>query len=265
MTASEFWRILARNWKTSGIVFVVCVLGAAVLGFTSPPLYRATALFQIAIPTAGGLFEIPTGSRSFVPSLDVSALQGWLGQADVLQRIIDTADLHGELTIGQLQPNLGVVAAGGVNTFQTSAASFSPGQAQKLADATATVLGERAVAVLQAGIPQILEGLRRAIARSQVRVQAEREAARRGDASDDFARLRYQAAAMVYRKLQASLMSLQLLRSQEAVQMKFLSPAGLPAAPATPGRGLYILFGLVAGVIFGVTGALVHEAMRGAD
>jgi len=60
-------------------------------------------------------------------------------------------------------------------------------------------------------------------------------------------------------------MTLQLLQEQDGVQIQLLSPAGVPAAPSTPGRQLFILFGIVAGIVFGISGALIQEAVRGAD
>jgi len=186
MTAREFWKILARNGRTGGIIFVICVLGAMVLGWTSRPLYRATALFEIT--TAG--FSSRDVGGNLLPPLDVSVLQGWLGQSDVLQHIIDMAGSHGQLTVAQLQPTVGVIAAGGANTFETSVLSSSPTQAQKLADATAEVLGRRAKAVIQSGVSQTLPRLRAAIARSQALMRDEGQANRHRGAPDEFAQLR---------------------------------------------------------------------------
>ncbi len=256
MTVDQFWRVLARNAKIGAAVFFACVLGAVVLGVTSPPLYKAATLFQIQAPTDYPTFDIPL--------LDVSVLQAWLGQADVLARIIDAGGLHGQLTTGQLQASIGVTAAGGPNTFEVTAASFSQARAQRLADAGADVLGTRAVDVVKSELPPMAQGVQDMLARAGALVLAERNAGRQVGSADAFASLRYQAVSKVYRNLQARLMVLRLLQTQGTVRARILIPAGVPAAPATPGRALYGLFGIVAGVILGVTGALVAEAVRGA-
>ncbi len=107
------------------------------------------------------------------------------------------------------------------------------------------------------------DGVQELIGRARALVVAEQDAARRTTAPDALAPLRYQAASMVYRDLQARLMLLHLLGAPGAVRARLVIPAGVPNAPVSPGRSLYILFGIVAGVIFGVTGALVSEAVRG--
>jgi uncharacterized protein involved in exopolysaccharide biosynthesis len=255
MTAAEFWCVLARNAKTGAVIFIVCVLGAVLLGVTSPPRYKAVALFQIQVPSVY--------RTSDIPSLDVSVLQAWLGQVGVLARIIDSAGLRGRLTTGQVQASIGVTAAGGANTFETAATSFSQDRAQRLANAAANVLSARAVEVIQAELPSMADGVQELIGRARALVAAERDAARRTNAPDALAPLRYQAASTVYRDLQARLMLLHLLGAPGAVRARLVIPAGVPNAPVSPGRSLYILFGVVAGVIFGVTGALVNEAVRG--
>jgi len=227
-------------------------------------------------------------------------LQDWLGQADILQRAIDVAGVHGQVTVEQLHRSAEVLTVGTVGAFEIAERDASPAAARRLAAAAANVaadrssgvyevvvldrsserarrladglaqaLGTRMRVIAERSLNDLIARVRRGVARAEAIVAQERQAVSKiphvkASQDDDVALAHYRASVAVLSDLQAKLTSLEALQLIGSSDIVLLVPAGPPAAPATPGRGLYLLMGLFVGVVAGVAAILIREGVRGA-
>jgi len=271
MTIRDFGRAIARRRATGGVIFAVCMLAALGVSAVATPLYQATALFQVAQLDDLGrdpmAWSVSHGVRL---RLNADILDTWIGREDVLQRIIERARPQRPITAVQLDHHLQVLPAGDGGIYAATVWAASPTDAQRLADATAEVVGARAADLLQRDRQALVDRFRRTLAGLKAMLTEQPGGAppnRSADPADPavVARVRRLAAANTYLMVLVQFTSLEDEYRTNPAEARMLEPAGRPLSPVTPSRALYLLFGIATGLVCGLAGMLIHEAWRGAE
>jgi len=261
MTIDEFWRIVVRNGRLGAAVLGVCTLAGIIAGIVARPAYESTAVFQVEqLADIGGSVSWDT-PHSVRPRLNVDVLEKWLGQADVLDRVIALAGASGRATPAGLHRNLLVVPAGDVGLYEVNARNESPELARRIADAAATVIAERAAHFVALEQDTTLNRLRQVLAETRALLVG--PAATGASPADGAAppQIRRQAALDAARTLEQQIILLEVNQRGSPPKATIVQHAALPVTPVTPSRLLYVWFGLTSGVVLAIAVVLIRDAL----
>ncbi len=261
MTINEFWHALGRRWRIGVAVFVACAAAGILAGLAIPPAYEATAIFQVEqLADIGGSVSWDT-PHSVRPRLNVDVLERWLGQSDVLDGIATRAGTEGRTTPAELHRDLLIIPAGDIGLYEVTMRNPSPDVAQRVADAAAMVLADRAAEFAALEQDTTLARLQRALA--DARVMATSPGTTAASAADGSApaQVRRQAALDAVRTLEQQIVLLEANRRASPPKATIVQRAARPAVPVTPSRLLYAWFGVTAGIVLAVAGVVIGDGL----
>ncbi len=260
MTINELWRALGRRWRIGVAVFAACTAAGIVAAVVVRPAYEATAIFQVEqLADIGGAASWDT-PHSVRPRLNVDVLERWLGQSDVLDRIAARAGMAGRLTPGELHRDLLIVPAGDIGLYEVIVRNPSPEAAQRVADAAAVVLADRAAGFAALEQDTTLARLRRTLAEAQAMATPPRTTAAAADGSAP-AQVRRQAARDAVTTLERQIVLLEANRRASPPEATIVQRAARPEVPVTPSRLLYAWFGVTSGLVLAIAAVVIADGL----
>jgi capsular polysaccharide biosynthesis protein len=258
MTINELWRALGRQWRIGVAVFAACTAAGMLAAVMVRPVYEATAIFQVEqLADIGGAVSWDT-PHSVRPRLNVDVLERWLGQSDVLDRIAARAGMAGRLTPGELHRELLLVPAGDIGLYEVTGRNPSPEVAQRVADAAAVVLADRAAEFAALEQDTTLARLRRTLAEAHAMATAPGTPAADGSVP---ARVRRQAALDAATTLERQIVLLEANQRASPPKATIVQRAARPAVPVTPSRLLYAWFGVTSGLVLAIAAVLIGDGL----
>jgi capsular exopolysaccharide synthesis family protein len=233
----RYYRTLREHIK----IIVLCALAALVVAaiYTRVATHRYTAEAQLLVspadPTNPALATLPVLHSTSDPTRDTLTAAGLMTTPQVAQAVVNALHLHE--SAGQLLGQITATPIGQSNLIALQADAGSGETAQQLANAFATQVVATRAAALHAALATAIPGL-------QAQLAAETPAERVANSS-----------------LSAELSELEQLRTGPDPTITVAAPAALPLAPYTPRTKLALVAGLLAGLILGIGGAFLMDAL----
>jgi tyrosine-protein kinase len=233
----RYYRTLREHVKLIVACAVLAVAVAAIYTRVATKRYSAEAqmLVSPADPANAALSTLPVLHSTSDPTRDTLTAAGLVTTPQVAQAVIRALHLH--ISAGDLLGKVTATPIGQSNLLALQATSDSAAGAQRLANAFADQVVVTRAANLHAALATAIPGL-------QAQIQAETPAERVANSS-----------------LTSELSVLQQLKSGPDPTITIAARAGLPLAPYTPKTKLAIVAGLIAGLVLGVAGAFLMDAL----
>ncbi len=233
----RFWSIITEHVKLIVACMLVATAVAVVYTRLAPRRYSAEAQMLVSPASAADsvLANLPVLHETSDPTRDMLTAAGLVATPQVAQAAINALNL--KKTPSALLADVTATPIGNSNLLAIQAVANSATEAQRLANEfTLQVIATR-TAALHAAEATLIPELKAQIA-------AESPAERVANAS-----------------LSAELSELQQLNGGPDPTITLAAPAALPLAPYTPRTKLAIVAGLIAGLVLGVGGAFLVDAV----
>jgi capsular polysaccharide biosynthesis protein len=262
----SWMRVLARGWWVIAGFVVLGVVVGALLGLTSPKVYKATSAIYIGQTTdangspMAGLNSNVKASIELVGSqtvLDEAAKSAGMGvTASRLRREV-TVETPSQ-TIKAVSSAVNLVIISVTDTHKVRAAAAANALAQVLLQHIGSGPSEK-IALLEAQRVQSQKALASSVARSRVAQGGLAAIARGGGSAAEKAAAAapyvaiVQAAASEQEAIEANLQKteLLLLTAKQVEQPRLLHEAAVPDSPSGPDRKLNVAAGALAGLVIG--------------
>jgi Mrp family chromosome partitioning ATPase/capsular polysaccharide biosynthesis protein len=233
----RYWRTVREQLKLIIACAVLAVVVAAVYTRVAPRKYSAEAqmLVSPADPANAALAALPVLHSSSDPTRDTLTAAGLITTPQVAQAVVTALHLHS--TPGDLLGKVTATPIGQSNLIALQATGSSAAQAQSLANQFAAQVIATRAANLHAALATAIPGL-------QAQITAEAPAERIANST-----------------LNSELSELQQLKSGPDPTITLAAAAGLPLAPYTPRTKLALVAGLIAGLVLGIGGAFLIDAL----
>ena len=222
-------------------LIVACAVLAVVIAgiYTQVAAKRYSAEAQMLVSPAdaanSALASLPVLHGTSDPTRDTLTAAGLVTNPQVAQAVVRALHLH--VSAGDLLSKVTATPIGQSNLLALQATSDSATGAQQLANAFADQVVATRTANMHAALATAIPGL-------QAQIQAETPAERVANST-----------------LTAQLAELQQLKSSPDPTISISARAGLPLAPYTPKTKLAIVAGLIAGLVLGIGGAFLLDAL----
>jgi Mrp family chromosome partitioning ATPase len=233
----RYYRTLREHVKLIVACTVLAVAVAAIYTHVASKRYSAEAQMLVSPADAGNaaLSTLPVLHSTSDPTRDTLTAAGLVTTPQVAQAVVSALHLH-----SSANDVLGKVTAtpiGQSNLLALQATGNSAQEAQRLANAFADKVVATRTANLHAALATSIPGL-------QAQLQAETPAERAADST-----------------LTTELSELEQLKSGPDPTITIAARAGLPVAPYTPKSKLALVAGLIAGLVLGIGGAFLLDAL----
>ena len=233
----RYYRTLREHIKLIVACAIVAVAVAAIYTRVAPKRYSAEAQMLVSPADSGNaaLSTLPVLHGTSDPTRDTLTAAGLITNPQVAQAVVTA--LHMRISIGDLLSKVTATPIGQSNLLALQATSDSASGAEQLANAFADQVVATRTANLHAALATAIPGV-------QAQIQAESPAERIANSA-----------------LTAQLAQLQQLKSGPDPTITISARAGLPPAPYTPKSKLALVAGLIAGLVLGVGGAFLLDAL----
>jgi Mrp family chromosome partitioning ATPase/LPS O-antigen subunit length determinant protein (WzzB/FepE family) len=233
----RYYRTLREHVKLIIACTVLAVAVAAIYTQVATKRYSAEAQMLVSPADAGNtaLSTLPVLHGTSDPTRDTLTAAGLVTNPQVAQAVVRA--LHLNMSADTLLSKVTATPIGQSNLLALQATSDSGAQAERLANAFADQVVATRTANLHAALATAIPGL-------QAQLQAETPAERASNTT-----------------LTAELSQLQALKSSPDPTITVSARAGLPPAPYTPRSKLALVAGLIAGLVLGVGGAFLLDAL----
>jgi Mrp family chromosome partitioning ATPase len=233
----RYWRTVREQLKLIIACAVLAVVVAAVYTRVAPRKYSAEAqmLVSPADPANAALAALPVLHSSSDPTRDTLTAAGLITTPQVAQAVLTALHLHS--TPDDLLGKVTATPIGQSNLIALQATGDSAAQSQSLANQFAAQVIATRAANLHAALATAIPGL-------QAQIAAEAPAERIANST-----------------LSSELSELQQLKSGPDPTITLAAAAGLPLAPYTPRTKLALVAGLIAGLVLGIGGAFLIDAL----
>jgi tyrosine-protein kinase len=233
----RYYRTLREQFKLIIACTVLAVAVAAVYTRMAPRKYSAEAqmLVSPADPGNAALATLPVLHSSSDPTRDTLTAAGLITTPQVGQAVVKA--LHLKETPNSLLGKVTATPIGQSNLLALQATAGTAKEAQTLANEFAAQVVATRAANLHAALATAIPGL-------QAQVAAETPAERIANST-----------------LNSQLSELEQLKSGPDPTITLAAAAGLPLAPYTPRTKLALVAGLIAGLVLGIGGAFLMDAL----
>jgi capsular exopolysaccharide synthesis family protein len=232
--------ILARKWFVI-LSVVLCTLAAAVYAVTASKVYSAYADMLITpVPETDSVLGLGLLRDSTDPSGDFATATRLIDNPDVAAKVKSNLHLADSPEALLQQVNVAPVANSSIVTI--TASTGSPAKSQRLADGFAQ-------AAVQVQTERLYQALDPAIKNLRARINSISSGPNASSASG------------VAQSLDQQLAAFEALRSAPDPVFRFETAAALPTGPSSPNRKLAIFGGLLAGLLIGIAGAFLLDAL----
>jgi Mrp family chromosome partitioning ATPase len=233
----RYYRTLREHIKLIIACTVLAVAVAAVYTQVAAKRYSAEAQMLVSPADSGdaALSTLPVLHGTSDPTRDTLTAAGLVTNPQVSQAVVSA--LHLKISPGDLLSKVTATPIGQSNLLALQATSDSAAEAQRLANAFADQVVATRTANLHAALATVIPGL-------QAQLQAETPAERLANST-----------------LTTELSQLQALKSGPDPTITVSARAGLPLAPYTPRTKLALVAGLIAGLVLGIGGAFLLDAL----
>lgn len=233
----RYYRTLREHLTLIIACTILAVAIAAVYTHLASRRYSAETqmLVSPADPANPALATLPVLHSTSDPTRDTLTAAGLVTTPQVALAVVSALHLH--TSAADLLGHITATPIGQSNLIALQADAGSAEQARRLADGFATEVIATRTAALHAALAVSIPGLRAQFA-------AETPAERVANST-----------------LTSELSELEQLQSGPDPTITIAAPAGLPVAPYTPRTKLALIAGLVAGLVLGIGGALLLDAL----
>jgi Mrp family chromosome partitioning ATPase len=233
----RYYRTLREHVKLIVACVVLAVAVAAIYTHVATKRYSAEAqmLVSPADSANSALATLPVLHSTSDPTRDTLTAAGLITNPQVAQAVVRSLGLH--ISSGDVLSKVTATPIGQSNLLALQATADSATGAQRLANAFADQVVATRTANMHAALATAIPGL-------QAQIQAETPAERIANSS-----------------LTAQLAELQQLKSSPDPTISISARAGLPEAPYTPKTKLALVAGLIAGLVIGIGGAFLLDAL----
>ncbi|HEY6525899.1 MAG TPA: Wzz/FepE/Etk N-terminal domain-containing protein, partial [Solirubrobacteraceae bacterium] len=233
----RYYRTLREHVKLIIACTVLAVAVAAIYTQVATKRYSAEAQMLVSPADAGNtaLSTLPVLHGTSDPTRDTLTAAGLVTNPQVAQAVVRA--LHLNMSADTLLSKVTATPIGQSNLLALQATSDSAQGAQQLANAFADQVIATRAANLHHALATAIPGL-------QAQLQAETPAERVANST-----------------LTAELSELQQLKASPDPTITVAARAGLPLAPYTPRTKLALVAGLIAGLVLGVGGAFLLDAL----
>jgi Mrp family chromosome partitioning ATPase len=233
----RYYRTLREHIKLIVACTVLAVAVAAIYTRVAPKRYSAEAQMLVSPADAGNtaLSTLPVLHGTNDPTRDTLTAAGLITNPQVAQATIRA--LHLKVSPGDLLSKITATPIGQSNLLALQATADSAAQAQRLANAFADQVVATRAANLHTALATAIPGL-------QAQLQAETPAERIANST-----------------LTSEISQLQALKTSPDPTITISARAGLPPAPYTPKTKLALVAGLIAGLVLGIGGAFLLDAL----
>lgn len=261
MTFDQYWAVLLKQWKLILACIMIVGLGTYIGSKIMTPLYQSTALVQVAIRSTNNQADY----NSLLASDQLVQTEASLAISDPVLR--DVVSRYPGLTVQQLESE--VTSSPKLNTqlFEIDVVDPSPTRAADLANDIAETLIKQQLLVIQQDNSQ-----------SQQQVQQDLELTRqkidnitttistlqaKGGSQAQIAVLQAQLNGLQqhYSQWQTLLAQLELTQAQNGDFLRIAQPAQPSISPVRPSILLNTAGGLLAGLLLGISLALLYERL----
>src|SRR6185437_4422432 len=233
----RYYRTLREHVKLIVACAVLAVIVAGIYTQVATKRYSAEAQMLVSPADSGNsaLASLPVLHGTSDPTRDTLTAAGLVTNPQVAQAVVRALHLH--ISAGDLLSKVTATPIGQSNLLALQATSDTAKGAQQLANAFADQVVATRTANMHAALATAIPGL-------QAQIQAESPAERVANST-----------------LTAQLAQLQQLQSSPDPTISISARAGLPLAPYTPKTKLALVAGLIAGLVLGVGGAFLLDAL----
>ncbi len=233
----RYYRTLREHIKLIVACTVLAVVVAGIYTRVATKRYSAEAqmLVSPADSSNTALSTLPVLHGTSDPTRDTLTAAGLITNPQVAQAVITALHLH--ISAGDLLGKVTATPIGQSNLLALQATSDTAQGAQQLANAFADQVVATREANLHAALATAIPGL-------QAQIQAETPAERVANST-----------------LTSELSQLESLKSSPDPTITIAARAGLPLAPYTPKTKLALVAGLIAGLVLGIGGAFLLDAL----
>ena len=233
----RYYRTLREHVKLIVACVVLAVAVAAIYTQVATKRYSAEAQMLVSPADSGNsaLSSLPVLHGTSDPTRDTLTAAGLITNPQVAQAVVTARRLH--ISAGDLLSKVTATPIGQSNLIALQATADSATGAQQLANAFADQVVATRTANMHAALATAIPGL-------QAQIQAETPAERVANST-----------------LTAQLAQLQQLKASPDPTISISARAGLPLAPYTPKTKLALVAGLIAGLVLGVGGAFLMDAL----
>jgi tyrosine-protein kinase len=233
----RYYRTLREHVKLIVACVVLAVAVAAIYTQVATKRYSAEAQMLVSPADSGNsaLSSLPVLHGTSDPTRDTLTAAGLITNPQVAQAVVRALRLH--ISAGDLLSKVTATPIGQSNLIALQATSDSAAGAQQLANAFADQVVATRTANMHAALATAIPGL-------QAQIQAETPAERVANST-----------------LTAQLAELQQLKASPDPTISISARAGLPLAPYTPKTKLALVAGLIAGLVLGIGGAFLMDAL----
>jgi Mrp family chromosome partitioning ATPase len=233
----RYWRALREHIRLIIACAVLAVAVAAIYTQVATKRYSAEAqmLVSPADSSNAALAALPVLHGSSDPTRDTLTAAGLVTSPQVAQAVVTALHLH--MSANDLLSKVTATPIGQSNLLAIQATSDSAAGAQQLANAFADQVVLTRTANLHAALATAIPGL-------QAQLQSETPAERVANST-----------------LTSELSELEQLKGSPDPTITIAARAGLPPAPYTPRTKLALIAGLIVGLVLGVSGAFLLDAL----
>ncbi len=261
MTLEQFFIKLLKRWKLMVICIVLLGVGAYIGSRFMIPIYQSTAIVQVAIHSNNNQSDY----NSLLASDQLVQTEAKLAVSDPVLR--EVASHYPPLTVEHLLKEVTVTATTGTQLFEIDVQDPSPTRAADLAnDIVATLIKQQAQLnqqdniQAQQQIQQDLQQTQQQISSTTTKITA-LQAAKGDTAQISALKLQLNDLQQHYSQVQVALAQLELAEAQNSNFLRVVQPA-LPAImPVQPNKLLNTGIGLFAGLLLGMSLALLFEQL----
>jgi Mrp family chromosome partitioning ATPase len=233
----RYYRTLREHVKLIIACTILAVVVAAIYTQVAPKRYSAEAQMLVSPADAGdvALSTLPVLHGTSDPTRDTLTAAGLITNPQVAQAVVKA--LHLNISADDVLSKVTATPVGQSNLIALQATDGSAAVAQRLANAFADQVVATRTANLHVALATVIPGL-------QAQLQAETPAERVANST-----------------LTSELSQLQALKSSPDPTITISARAGLPLAPYTPRTKLALVAGLIAGLVLGIGGAFLLDAL----
>jgi tyrosine-protein kinase len=261
MTIEKHLLALVKRWKLLVMCLVLLGLAAYIGSILMTPIYQSVALVQIAFKSNNNQSDL----TSLLASDQLVQTEASLAVSD--QVLHEVASHYPGLSVEQLSKHVSASPKNNTQLFEIDVQDPSPTRAAALANDIAATLIRQQIQLAQGSDVQAQQQIQQDLQKTHQQIDtisAQIAALQAGNGSTTkltSLKVQLNSLQLHYNQLQTAQTQLEMTNAQNDNFIRVAQPAQAPLKPALPNKPLNIGIGLLAGLIMGITLALLFEQL----